>query len=150
MAKVVVGNHTAVVALRSERDRIRRFYRNVLGCDVRAQSDEVDRFQLDDFHFCFVYQGTALDERDFLKAIYLELKTDDTAAMRQRVLAFGVTTLDVPDPHLYFQAPGGQVFRLVGVDEDLSPYEGSPSARPGLPASADAERGTDARARTGQ
>ena len=33
--------------------------------------------------------------------------------------------LDVPDPHLYFQAPGGQVFRLVGIDEDLSKYEGT-------------------------
>jgi len=28
----------------------------------------------------------------------------------------------VPDPHLYFQAPGGQVFRLVGTNEDLSKY----------------------------
>lgn len=26
---------------------------------------------------------------------------------------------------LYFQAPGGQVFRLVGKHEDLSDYEGS-------------------------
>jgi len=31
----------------------------------------------------------------------------------------------VPDPHLYFQAPGGQVLRLVGIDEDLSGYEGT-------------------------
>jgi hypothetical protein len=32
--------------------------------------------------------------------------------------------LDIPDPHLYFQAPGGQVLRLVGINEDLSKYEG--------------------------
>jgi hypothetical protein len=30
----------------------------------------------------------------------------------------------MPDPHLYFQAPGGQCLRLVGIDEDLSFYEG--------------------------
>jgi len=36
-----------------------------------------------------------------------------------------VRKLDVPDPHLYFQAPGGQCLRLVGVDEDLSFYEGA-------------------------
>jgi catechol 2,3-dioxygenase-like lactoylglutathione lyase family enzyme len=130
MPAVAVGNHTAVVAARSDRDRIRSFYRDVLGCDVRAESDEVDRFALADFHFCFVYQDAALDARDFLKAIYLELAADDVAAVRQKVLGFGVTTLDVPDPHLYFQAPGGQVFRIVGIDEDLSPYEGSPSSRP--------------------
>jgi hypothetical protein len=39
------------------------------------------------------------------------------------VVEFGVRVLDVPDPHHYFQAPGGQVFRLVGIDEDLSKYE---------------------------
>jgi len=25
--------------------------------------------------------------------------------------------------HLYFQAPGGQVFRVVGEDDDLSRFE---------------------------
>jgi hypothetical protein len=60
-----------------------------------------------------------------MKAIFLELKTDDVQGLRQKITASGVRVLDVPDPHLYFQAPGGQVFRLVGVNEDLSPYEGN-------------------------
>jgi catechol 2,3-dioxygenase-like lactoylglutathione lyase family enzyme len=136
MAKVILGNHTAVFAARSEQDRIRKFYCDVLGCEVRAKADDVDRFQLDDVHFCFVYQSTALDESDFLKAAYLELKTDDTEELKQKILAFGVKKLDVPDAHLYFQAPGGQVFRLVGINEDLSLYEESPSSRPGASASA--------------
>jgi catechol 2,3-dioxygenase-like lactoylglutathione lyase family enzyme len=136
MAKVIFGNHTAVFAARSEQDRIRKFYGDVLGCKVRVKTDGVDRFQLDDLHFCFIYQSTALDESDFLKAIYLELKTDNTEEMIRKIIAFGVKKLDVPDPHLYFQAPGGQVFRLVGINEDLSLYEGSPSSRPGSSASA--------------
>jgi catechol 2,3-dioxygenase-like lactoylglutathione lyase family enzyme len=127
---VILGNHTAVVVARSEQDQIRKFYCDVLGCKVRVKSDEVDRFQLADLHLCFVYQITALNESDFAKAIWLELKTDNTEEMKQRILAFGVKKLDVPDPHLYFQAPGGQVFRLVGIDEDLSLYEASPSSRP--------------------
>ena len=136
MARVILGNHTAVFALRSEQDGIRKFYCDVLGCQVRVNTDEVDRFQLDDVHFCFVYQTIALDESNFLKAIYLELKTDNTEEMKQKILAFGVKQLDVPDPHLYFQAPGGQVFKLVGINEDLSLYEGSASSRPGASASA--------------
>jgi hypothetical protein len=44
--------------------------------------------------------------------------------MKQNILDFGVRKLDIPDPHLYFQAPGGQVLRLVGIDEDMSFYEG--------------------------
>jgi hypothetical protein len=31
----------------------------------------------------------------------------------------------IPDPHLYFQVPGGQCLQLVGIDEDLSFYEGA-------------------------
>lgn len=130
MTKVIFGNHTAVHAARSEQDRIRKFYGDVLGCKVRVKTDEVDRFELDDFHFVFVWQNAALDANDFLKAIWLELKTDNTEEMQQKILAFGVKKLDVPDPHLYFQAPGGQVFRLVGIDEDLSVYEKSHSSRP--------------------
>jgi hypothetical protein len=136
MARVILGNHTAVFAARSEQDRIRKFYGDVLGCKVRVTTDEVDRFQLADLHFCFVYQSTALDESNFLKTTWLELKADNTEEMKQKILAFGVKKLDVPDAHLYFQAPGGQVFRLVGIDEDLSLYEGSISSRPGSSASA--------------
>ena len=81
----------------------------------------------DDFYIAFLYEneGVALDESGFLKAIYLELKTDNIEEMRQKIVAFGVTVLEVPDPHLYFQAPGGQVLRLVGVNEDLSEYKGT-------------------------
>jgi hypothetical protein len=56
--------------------------------------------------------------------------------MKQKILAFGVKKLDAPDAHLYFQAPGGQVFRLVGINEALSKYEESPSPRPGASATA--------------
>lgn len=130
MTNVIVGNHAAVVAARSEREQIRKFYCDVLGCVIRQESDEVDRFQLNSFHFCFVYGNDSLGKGDFLKAIYLELMTHDTEELKQKILAFGVQTLDIPDPHLYFQAPGGQVFRVVGIDEDLSPYERSPSSKP--------------------
>jgi catechol 2,3-dioxygenase-like lactoylglutathione lyase family enzyme len=57
MARVALGNHTAVVAASSEQDRVREFYCDVLG--YKAKTDEVDRFQLDDLHACFVYQSTA-------------------------------------------------------------------------------------------
>lgn len=130
MTRVIFGNHTAVHGARSEQDRIRKFYGDVLGCEVRIKTDEVDRFEFGDFHFVFVWKSTALEEDGFLKAIWLELKTDNVEEMKQKILAFGVKKLDVPDPHLYFQAPGGQVFRLVGIGEDLSVYEQSPSSRP--------------------
>jgi hypothetical protein len=54
MAKVILGNHTAVFAAPSEQDRIREFYRGVLDCRAKVKNDEVGRFQLDGVHFCFV------------------------------------------------------------------------------------------------
>jgi len=79
------------------------------------------------FDIAFMYEDevAALDESGFLKAIYLELKADNVEEMRQKIVASGVRVLEVPDPHLYFQAPGGQVLRLVGLNEDLSTYEGT-------------------------
>jgi hypothetical protein len=46
--------------------------------------------------------------------------------MSRKILESGlVRKLDMPEPHLYFHAPGGQCLRLVGIDEDLSFYEGA-------------------------
>ncbi|HET9966615.1 MAG TPA: VOC family protein [Streptosporangiaceae bacterium] len=127
MAKASFGNHSAVRVPRAEKDRIRRFYRDVLGGEVMREGDQKDDFRLGgDFYIAFMYEDEGvLDEDGFAKAIFLELKTDEPEAMREKIVAFGVTVLDVADPHLYFQAPGGQVFRLVSVGEDLSRYEGT-------------------------
>ena len=60
------------------------------------------------------------------RAIWLEIKSDNVEEMSRKILESGlVRKLEVPDPHLYFQAPGGQCLRLVGIDEDLSFYEGA-------------------------
>ncbi len=141
MTKLIFGNHSAVRVRRAERERIRKFYRDVLGCKLTRTFDDKDDFRIgDDFHIAFIYAAgsamavdkgatyaaeDALRDDDFLKAIFLELKTDNVEEMRQKIVAFGVKVLDVPDPHLYFQAPGGQVFRMVGIGEDLSKYEGN-------------------------
>ena len=128
MTKVIFGNHSAVRVSRAEKDRIRVFYRDVLGGKITREGDQKDDFCLgDNFYLTFLYEneGVALDESGFSKAIYLELKADNVEEVRQKIVAFGVKVLEVPDSHLYFQAPGGQVLRLVGINEDLSKYEGT-------------------------
>lgn len=143
MAKVIFGNHSALRVPRSERDRIRKFYLDVLGCKIIREFDDKDDIRIEDnYYISFLYgkgdgkgadKGVnyapeeVLNEDGFLKAIFLELMTDNVEEMRQKIVAFGVRVLNVPDPHLYFQAPGGQVYRLVGIDEDMSLYEGSQS-----------------------
>ena len=128
MAKVIFGNHSSVIVPRKDRDSIRKFYCDVLGGIITKEEDDRDFYRLgDSFYIGFLY-GDVADESEFLRtarSIWLEIKSDNLEEMKQRILDFGVLKLDIPDPHLYFQAPGGQCLRLVGIDEDMSFYEGA-------------------------
>ena len=128
MAKVIFGNHSSVIVPRQDRDNIRKFYCDVLGGQVTKAQDERDFLRLgEDFYIVFLY-GDVPDESEFqrtARSVWLEIKSDKVEEMTRKILDFGVRKLEVPDPHLYFQAPGGQCMRLVGVDEDLSFYEGA-------------------------
>lgn len=129
MARVNLGNHASVMVPRQDRERIVAFYCDVLGGEVVKADPERDFIRLGDgFYIAFLY-GNVPDESEFLRssrAVWLEVKSDDVAGTSRRILDSGLARkLDVPDPHLYFQAPGGQCLRLVGSDEDLSFYEGA-------------------------
>ncbi len=129
MAKVIFGNHSSVLVPRDDRDNIRKFYCEVLGGRIMKADPDRDFVRLgDNFYIAFLY-GEVADESEFLRtarSIWLEIKSDDVAETRRRIVESGlVRKLDMPDPHLYFQAPGGQCLRLVGIGEDLSFYEGA-------------------------
>ncbi len=129
MTKVIFGNHSSVLVPRQDRDNIRKFYCDVLGCKIMKADPERDFVRLgEDFYIGFLY-GDVTDESEFLRsfrAIWLELKSDNVEEMSRKILESGlIRKLEVPDPHLYFQAPGGQCLRVVGIDEDLSFYEGA-------------------------
>lgn len=128
MTKVIFGNHSSVLVPRQDRDSIRDFYCNVLGGTITKADPERGFIRLgEDFYIGFLY-GDVRDVSEFLRtarSVWLEIKSDDVEEMTRRILDFGVRKLEIPDPHLYFQAPGGQCLRLVGVEEDLSFYEGA-------------------------
>ncbi len=128
MARVIFGNHSSVIVPRGDRESIRGFYCDVLGGKITKAEDDRDFLRLgEDFYIGFLY-GDVPDESEFLRtarSAWLEIKSDNVEEMTRKILNFGVRKLEIPDPHLYFQAPGGQVLRLVGIDEDLSFYEGA-------------------------
>jgi len=129
MAKVILGNHSSVLVPRNDRDRIREFYCGVLGGKITREDPERDFVRLgENFYIGFLY-GDVPDESEFLRtarSVWLEIKSDNVEEMSRKILDSGlVRKLVVPDPHLYFQAPGGQCLRLVGINEDLSFYEGA-------------------------
>ena len=129
MARVTFGNHSSVLVPQQDRDGIRSLYCDVLGGEITQIEPERDFVRLgDEFYIAFLY-GDVPDESEFLRSarsVWLEIKSDNVDETRRKILDSGlVRKLDIPDPHLYFQAPGGQCMRLVGRDEDLSVYEGT-------------------------
>lgn len=125
MPSVAIGNHAKLTARTIDRTRIRKFYHEVLGCEITKRTDALDFFRFDaDFYVAVIYDNAVLAEDEQTKSVWLELKADDPAALTQRIREFGVRELDTWEKdRLYFQAPGGQVFRVAGKNEDLSRFE---------------------------
>jgi hypothetical protein len=129
MTKVILGNHASVLVPRKDRENINQFYVEVLSGKLMQADPDRDFIRVGDHFFIAFLYGEVQDVSEIhrsARAIWLELKSDDVAATRKKILDSGlVRQLEIPDPHLYFQAPGGQCLRLVDIDEDLSFYEGT-------------------------
>lgn len=116
-----IGNHLKIVAAQSLRDRCRMFYQGLLGCRLlESPFADLDLYEFEGgfvLGIFFVRPEETLPEADYLKATWLELKVPDPEAVKARLLHFGVTPVAFPDPtRFFFQAPGGQVFRLAPLD----------------------------------
>jgi hypothetical protein len=65
MAKVIFGNHAAVLVPRQDREGIRKFYCDVLGGKITKADPERDFLRLgENFFIAFLY-GDAPDESEF-------------------------------------------------------------------------------------
>jgi catechol 2,3-dioxygenase-like lactoylglutathione lyase family enzyme len=115
MAKVIVGNASAITVPRQDRDNIRRFYCDVLGGKIVKEDNKKDIFRLEeDFYILFRY-GDVPDESEFLRSprsLWLQIKSDNVEEMTRKILDFGARKIDLPSglpesvPYLYFQAQG--------------------------------------------
>lgn len=125
--KVSFSNHSKIIAPHSQKNQIRKFYSEVLQAKITKQTEQLDYFKIGDFFLAVIYDDTALSDELLLKSIWLEIKTDEPEKLKQSILQFGAKEVKSPMPHgiqFFFQAPGGQVFRVVSTTEDLSRFEG--------------------------
>jgi hypothetical protein len=107
---VVFGNHSSVIVPLKDRDDIRKFNCDVLGGKITKAQDERDFVRRgQDFYIVFLH-GDVPDASELLRtarSVWLEIKSDNMEEMSRQILDSGlVRKLEVPDPHLYFQAPG--------------------------------------------
>lgn len=120
-----IGNHLKMHLPHSVRERVSRFYVDLLGC--RKLSDppypNVDLFEFDGgfvLGLFFSDEKETLSEREQVKATWMEIKTDDPAALKEKLIGFGVREVEFEDKsRFYFQAPGGPVFRIAPLEGGL-------------------------------
>jgi hypothetical protein len=127
--RVQFGTHYLLTLHQQERPRVRAFYVDLLGCRIEAHDHNVTANipeNVDLFHFLdgevfgvqYVADSDALlTTKEYRYACWLELKTDDVEGLVDKLKVFGVEEItDFWDTeHFYFHAPGGQVFRVIGV-----------------------------------
>lgn len=121
---VQIGNHLKMTVPHHLRSRTREFYRSILGCQqLDSPRDDLDLYEFTGgfvLGLFFAPEAEALSETDYLKGMWMELKVADPEAFKARLLAFGVKEVEFPDPtRFFFQAPGGQVFRVAPLDGGL-------------------------------
>jgi hypothetical protein len=122
------------VARHSDQERIRASYQGVLGCLLTRESANVDYIKSHQGFFLAVLNQEAVPTQEQLRqSIWLELRSDEPAELRKKIVDFGVTEVEMPGAdHLYFQAPGDQVFRVTRLPSgwrDANPYSFITSGR---------------------
>lgn len=114
MTNIAIGRNARMTVLPSVKEKLQKFFREVLGCKITKKEADYDLIHLEQGNMGVMYRNYALSEADFMKATWMELTTDNPDAVKQKILAFGIQEIEYDDKkHFYFQAPGGQVFRLA-------------------------------------
>jgi hypothetical protein len=122
---IVIGNHLKMHLPHHLRERASEFYTEILGCRKLADQPypNLDLFEFKDgvvLGLFFYDEAETLSEKDQLKAAWMEIKTDGPEALKQRLIDFGVPEVEFEDKsRFYFQAPGGQVFRVAPIEGGL-------------------------------
>ena len=123
--KVVIGNHLKIHLPHHLRERTAQFYTGILGCRLITDKPypNVDLYEFPDGFVigCFFYDELdTLRENEYLMTTWMEIKTDNPDALKQRLIEFGVNEVEFEDTsRFYFHAPGGQVFRVAPMEGGL-------------------------------
>jgi hypothetical protein len=120
---IALNNRVHIVARPGAKDQLVRCFSTVLGCGAPARlpvpglPEPILAFRFPDGGSLSVeFTEDALDERRARRGAWLEVQTDDPAALKRKILEAGLTQV----PHIasdtfYFVVPGGQVMAIVAA-----------------------------------
>jgi hypothetical protein len=120
-------NTAHLYARASEKERLLRFFTDVLGLSPRELARRAGVTATKPMYAVTFSNGAplsveftddALTDQAAERGAWLELTVTDRDTVEAKARAFGAKRIVHPaTPFLYLQAPGGQVFRIVGHDE---------------------------------
>lgn len=111
---VMLNNRVHFFARPDVREKLTEFFTGLLGCDaalVPGTSILLVRFP--NTNLTVDFTDDAPDEQQARRGAWLELKPDDPAALKQKVLAAGLPQVSYSTSRFYFQSPGGQVWGIA-------------------------------------
>ena len=123
---VALMNTAHLYARVSEKERLLRFFTEVLGLPPREVTVAYVTAKQPMYAVTFAngaglsveFTDDALADQAAERGAWLELTVTDRDAVQAKAQAFGAKRIVHPaTPFVYLQAPGGQVFRIVGHDE---------------------------------
>ena len=125
-AEVALTNTAHLYARVSEKERLLRFFTEVLGLSPREVTVAYVTAKEPMYAVTFSngaglsveFTDDALTDQAAERGAWLELTVTDRNAVEAKAQAFGTKRIVHPaTPFVYLQAPGGQVFRIVGRDD---------------------------------
>ena len=130
-SEVALTNTAHLYARVSEKERLLRFFTEVLGLSPRELSPRegtVARVTAKEPMYAVTFSNgaglsveftdDALTDQAAERGAWLELTVTDRDVVEAKAQAFGAKRIVHPaTPFVYLQAPGGQVFRIVGHED---------------------------------
>jgi hypothetical protein len=115
MSQIGLNHHLSVA--NALKQQTRALYEGVLGASVTSPRPDTEIFKFvngSGIGVSYVDPSQALTPEQHLKAIWLEFEVKDEKTTVAKLEALGIRPFEYFDKaHKYFQAPGGQVFRLA-------------------------------------
>jgi len=120
---IALSNTIHFYARPDAKDRLLKFFANVLGLKVRPVTLPYVKGSPEPMYAVEFSNGArmsveftadALSDQQAERAPWFELRTENAEKLQQKALEFGLKRIVHPyTPFFYIQAPGGQVFRII-------------------------------------
>ena len=122
---IALSNRVHIFARPNVKDKLAEFFTDILDCELLVSADApglpapVLAFAFSNGASLSVeFTEDALNEKQARRGAWLELRTDDSSALRKKILDAGLPRVEyLGNDYFYFQAPGGQVLRIASTNE---------------------------------